>query len=75
MTHAAQRLNAKRTERAIKRAKRQTKTKNLTVQLALMLLNEAEEFFGPCWCNKRIGYRCPQCDWRVKYEKFKKVAK
>lgn len=35
-----------------------------TLDRAIKLLDEADGYFGPCWCKKSIGYTCPQCKWR-----------
>lgn len=39
---------------------------------SIKLLEEAPNFFGPCWCKKSLNYTCPQCYWREDYEKLKK---
>lgn len=39
------------------------------------LLHECENYFGPCWCKKEIGYKCPQCQWRAKLETTKEAER
>lgn len=31
------------------------------------LLGQAMEHTGPCYCNRKIGYRCPICDIRKEF--------
>lgn len=41
---------------------------------AKKLLDDATDFFGPCWCKKSIGFKCPQCWWRADYAKFEAAS-
>lgn len=43
---------------------------NKQLRELLYLLEEAREYFGPCWCKQSIGYECPQCDWEERYTKL-----
>ena len=35
------------------------------------LLDEASDYFGPCWCRPSIGYCCPQCAWETEVAEMK----
>lgn len=47
-----------------------TKETENKLEHAVCLLEQAIQFFGSCWCKKKIGYMCPQCLWRVEYDNF-----